>query len=161
MEYEKRFMRLALAEAMKSYKKMEVPVGCIIVKDGEVIAAAHNERETSQSPLAHAELLAMDRAAKALGQWRLIDCQMYVTLEPCIMCTGAILDARIDKVYIGAEDPKRGAFTGYLKVVEDRLIPHNVDYEYVDSISSYLLKRFFRELRKRKEIEKKELKTGK
>lgn len=154
MGYERQFMRQALKEAMKSYRKKETPVGCIIVKDGEVLARSHNLRELSQNPLAHAELIALEQASKKLGQWRLVDCEMYVTLEPCIMCTGAIIDARIRKVYIGARDLKRGAFSSYLKVIEDRLIPHNVEYEYVDTLSSYLLKRFFRELRQKKKEEK-------
>lgn len=153
MKYEEQFMRAALHEAMKSYHKAEVPVGCVVVKDGKVIGRAHNLRETTGNPLAHAELLAIEQAAQVYGQWRMIGCEMYVTLEPCIMCTGAIIDSRIDKVYIGAIDPKRGAFSGYLKVIEERMIPHNVQYEYVDTISSYLLKRFFRELRQKKAFE--------
>lgn len=143
-------MREALCEAMKSYHKGEVPVGCIVVKDGQIIGRAHNMRESSGNPLAHAELLAIQEASAVYGQWRMVGCEMYVTLEPCIMCTGAIIDSRIERVYIGARDLKRGAFSGYIKVVEDRLIPHNVEYEYVDTISSYLLKRFFRELRRKK-----------
>lgn len=153
MGYEEKFMREALREALKSYFKDEVPVGCVIVKDDKIIARAHNLRETSQNPLAHAELVAIRQASKVLGQWRLIGCEMYVSLEPCIMCTGAIMDCRIGKVYIGAEDPKRGAFTGYIKVIEDRLIPHNVSYEYRPTCSSALLKRFFRRLRRRKQEE--------
>lgn len=150
MAYEKQWMRRALIESLESYKKLEVPVGCIILRDGQMIGKGHNLRESSSSPLAHAELIAIQEASQVLGQWRLIDCEMYVTLEPCIMCTGAIIDSRIRKVYIGAKDPKRGAFSSSIKIIEDRLLPHNVDYEYVDSLSPYLLKRFFRELRKEK-----------
>lgn len=153
MKYEAQFMREALNEAIQSYRKGEVPVGCVVVKDGRIIGRSHNLRESSGNPLAHAELLAIEQAAKVYGQWRMVGCEMYVTLEPCIMCTGAIIDSRIEKVYIGAQDPKRGAFSGYLKVIEDRLIPHNIQYEYVDTISSYLLKRFFRELRKKKVVQ--------
>lgn len=142
------FMKEALKEALISYKKNEVPVGCIIVRNNAIIASAHNIRETENDPLGHAELLAIRRAAKKLGSWRLTGCTMYVTLEPCIMCTGAIMDSRIERLYIGAPDIKRGAVSSFLPVIRERMIPHNVEYEYMQTISPYILKRFFKRLRK-------------
>ena len=144
------FMREALKEALKSYKNWEVPVGCVIVKDGVIIARAHNNREQANDPLGHAELLAIRKATSILGSWRLIGCDMYVSLEPCIMCTGAIMDSRIDKLYIGAMDPKRGCVSSCLPILEQRMIPHNVSYQYMDTISPYILKRFFKKLRQLK-----------
>lgn len=102
------FMNLALAEAEKAAKIDEVPVGAVIVREGKVIARAHNRRETGKNPCAHAELLAIEKAAKKLGGWRLLGCQLYVTLEPCPMCAGAIINARVDEVYFGAYDKKAG-----------------------------------------------------
>lgn len=142
------FMKEALKEALISYKKNEVPVGCIIVKNNAIIASAHNIRETQNDPLGHAELLAIRQAAEKLGSWRLTGCTMYVTLEPCIMCTGAIIDSRIERLYIGAPDIKRGAVSSFLPVIRERMIPHNVEYEYMETISPYILKRFFKRLRK-------------
>ncbi len=144
----KLFMNEALKEALKSYKKNEVPVGCIIVQNNAIIASAHNIRESQNDPLGHAELLAIRKAAKKLGSWRLTGCDMYVTLEPCIMCTGAIMDSRIERLYIGAPDSKRGAVSSFLPVIREEMIPHNVYYEYMETISPYILKRFFKKLRK-------------
>ena len=144
------FMREALREALKSYEKNEVPVGCVIVKDGCIIARAHNNREFSNDPLGHAELIAIRKAAAILDSWRLVGCDMYVSLEPCIMCTGAIMDSRIENLYIGASDPKRGCVSSYLPILEKRMIPHNVSYQYMDTSSSYILKRFFKKLRRLK-----------
>lgn len=102
------FMRLALRQAAKAAEIDEVPVGAVIVREGKVIARAHNRRETGKNPCAHAELLAIERAAKKLGGWRLPGCQLYVTLEPCPMCAGAIINARVEEVYFGAYDKKAG-----------------------------------------------------
>ncbi len=148
MAYEEFFMREALKEALNSYKINEVPIGCVIVKDGKIIARAHNNREKNKDPLGHAELLAIRKAAEHLGGWRLVGCDMYVTLEPCIMCSGAIMDSRIERLYIGAMDTKRGCVSSYFPILKDRMIPHNVNYEYVNTVSSYIIKRFFRNLRK-------------
>ena len=100
------YMEQALKEAKKAYKKLEVPVGAIIVKDGKIIARAHNQKETKTDTTKHAEILAIQKASKKLKSWRLIDCEMYVTLEPCTMCAGAIINSRIKKVYIGTMDEK-------------------------------------------------------
>lgn len=152
------FMRLALVESLKSYVLDEVPVGCIITKDNKIIASSHNLRESTNNPLGHAELIAIREASKALGSWRLNGCTMYITLEPCIMCTGAIIDSRIEKLYIGASDPKRGAVDTFLPVVKERLIPHNIGHiEYMDTVSGYILKRFFKNLRMTKSSKKESL----
>src|SRR3989304_1430197 len=105
------FMQLALEEAQQALREEEVPIGAVIVQDERVIAAAHNQREQLHDPTAHAEMIAITQAAEAVGDWRLERCTMYVTLEPCPMCAGAILQARIPLVVYGATDPKAGAVT--------------------------------------------------
>lgn len=109
-----KFMEAAFAEAMKARMIDEVPVGAVIVYEGKIIARAHNRRETKKNPCAHAELLAILKAAKKLRSWRLSGAELYVTLEPCPMCAGAIINARLDRVYYGASDPKAGAFGSLL-----------------------------------------------
>ena len=106
------YMRLALEEAKKAALLGEIPVGAVIVKEGRVIASGYNLRETKQNALCHAEVLAIEEACGALGSWRLTDCDLYVTLEPCLMCTGAILNARLRRVYFGAYDDKMGSLAG-------------------------------------------------
>lgn len=101
-----KFMREALKEAQKAYEKEEIPVGAVIVKDDKIIARAHNLKELKQTAIAHAEILAIQKANKKLKNWRLIDCDIYVTLEPCMMCMGAIISSRIKNIYIGTLDPK-------------------------------------------------------
>lgn len=114
-------MAAALTMAKKAQKKDEVPVGAIIVKDDRIIAKAYNLRETKRNPLAHAEILAIEKAARKLGGWRLSGCTLYVTLEPCPMCAGAIVNARIDEVVFGAYDPKAGACGSLYNLAEGRL----------------------------------------
>ena len=114
-------MAEAIAQAKKAVKKDEVPVGAVIVRDGRIIARAYNRRETRRNPLAHAEILAIKQAARRLGGWRLSGCTLYVTLEPCPMCAGAIINARIDEVVFGAYDPKAGAFGSLYNLAEGRL----------------------------------------
>lgn len=115
------YMKLALKQAQKAMKKDEVPVGAVIVHKGKVIASAGNARETKKDPLAHAEILAIKKASKKLGGWRLPDCSLYVTLEPCPMCAGAIINSRIDNVIFGAYDPKAGAFGSLYNMAEGKL----------------------------------------
>ena len=105
---QQKFMKAALKEAQKAYDKLEVPVGCVIVKDNKIIARAHNLKETKTDTTKHAEILAIQKASKKLKSWRLTDCDMYVTLEPCSMCAGAIIQSRLNKVYYGAYDEKTG-----------------------------------------------------
>lgn len=121
-----RYMQLALRQAQAALDEGEVPVGCVIVHDGEVIGRAHNQRETLQDPTAHAEILAITQAAAHLGSWRLEDTRMYVTLEPCPMCAGAIILARIPQVYYGATDPKAGCCGTLMNLLDDPRFNHRV-----------------------------------
>jgi tRNA(adenine34) deaminase len=118
------FMRLALREAELASAHGDVPIGAVVEHDGELIAAAHNERELRQDPTAHAEILALREAAEALGSWRVLDATLYVTLEPCAMCAGAIVLARVERVVFGAEDPKAGACGSVLDVLADTRLNH-------------------------------------
>src|SRR5918996_2143563 len=118
------FMRLALREAERALEHQDVPIGAVVVREGEVIGAAHNERELRQDPTAHAEILALRGAARAVGSWRLEGCALYVTLEPCAMCAGAAVLARLDRVVFGAADPKAG-FAGSLgNLLQDTRLNH-------------------------------------
>ena len=139
----------ALKEAKKAYKKLEVPVGAVIVKNGEIIARAHNLKETKNDTTKHAEILAIQRASKILNAWRLEECEMYVTLEPCTMCTGAIINARLKKIYIGTTDPKTGACGSVLNILEEYEFNHKVEYEIgiKQKECEKILKDFFKELR--------------
>ena len=144
------FMKEALKEAKKAYEKLEVPVGAIIVKDGKIIARAHNLKETKYDTTKHAEILAIQKASKKLKSWRLTDCEMYITLEPCSMCAGALINSRIKKVYIGASDEKTGAVGSVFNLLEDYTFNHKVEYEkgVLQDECESILKEFFKELRK-------------
>ena len=152
MEQKEYYMKQALKEANKAYKKLEVPVGAVIVKDGKIIARAHNQKETKTDTTKHAEILAIQKASKKLESWRLIDCEMYVTLEPCSMCAGAIINSRIKKVYIGAMDEKTGAVGSVLNLFEDYTFNHKVEAEtgVMEKECQETLKKFFKELRELK-----------
>ncbi len=147
---EEKFMKEALKEAKKAYDKLEVPVGAVIVKDGKIIARAHNLKETKFDTTKHAEILAIQKASKKLNSWRLLDCEMYVTLEPCSMCAGALINSRIKKVYIGANDEKTGAVGSVFNLLEDYTFNHKVEYEkgVLQEECESILKQFFKELRK-------------
>src|SRR2546429_7361179 len=119
-------MRLALREATRALEHDDVPIGAVIVKDGEVIGSAHNEREVRADPTAHAELIALRDAAHALGSWRVLDAVMYVTLEPCAMCASAIVLARISRIVFGADDPKAGAAGSVLNVLDVPQLNHRL-----------------------------------
>jgi len=144
------FMKEALKEAKKAYNKLEVPVGAVIVKDGKIIARAHNLKENKQDTTKHAEILAIQKASKKLKSWRLTDCEMYVTLEPCTMCAGAIIQARLGKLYIGTMDYKTGACGSVLNILEDYPFNHKVEYEtgILKENCEKILQDFFKELRK-------------
>ncbi len=146
------YMLLCLAEAQQAYQAEEVPVGGIAVYQEEVIARAHNTRERNQDPLAHAEMLLIQQAAQYLNSWRLENVIIYVTLEPCLMCMGALLQARIPKVVFGAMDPKAGAAGSLYDLSDDARLNHRI--ELVPGIlaeeSSQLLKKFFQEKRAQK-----------
>lgn len=118
------FMRLALREAERALEHEDVPVGAVIVHDGEVVAATHNERELRADPTAHAEMLALRQAAASLGSWRVLDTVMYVTLEPCAMCAGAIVLARVPRVVYGTDDPKAGAAGSVMNVLQMEELNH-------------------------------------
>lgn len=149
---EEKFMKEALKEAKKAYNKEEVPVGAVIVKDRQIIARAHNLKESKKDTTNHAEILAIQKASKKLGSWRLLDCEMYVTLEPCTMCAGAIIQARVGKLYIGTMDYKTGACGSVLNVLEDYPFNHKVEYEteILKDECENILQEFFKELRKNK-----------
>ena len=150
------FMQIALKEAKKAYDKLEIPVGAVIVKNGEVIAKAHNLKETKFDTTKHAEILAIQKASKKLESWRLLDCEMYVTLEPCSMCAGAIINSRIKKVYIGTWDEKTGAAGSVLNLFEDYKFNHKVEVEkgIMQEDCEKILKDFFKMLRKIKKQKK-------
>ena len=152
MQEKEKYMKEALKEAQKAYDKLEIPVGAIIVKDGKIIARAHNQKETKFDTTKHAEILAIQKASKKLKSWRLIDCEMYVTLEPCTMCAGAIINSRIKKIYIGASDEKTGAVGSVLNLFDDYKFNHKPEYEkgILEQECSDILKIFFKNLRKLK-----------
>ena len=143
-----KYMELAYKEALKAYDKKEIPVGCVIVKDDVVIAKAHNLREINNLVTSHAEILAITKANKKLNSWRLDDCDIYVTLEPCAMCSGAIIQARIKNLYFGAYDPRFGACGSYENIL-DKKYNHEVNVVggILEDECSKLIKDFFKTLR--------------
>lgn len=145
------FMKIALDEAYKAYSIGEVPVGAIIVSNEKIISTGYNMRENLKDPTAHAEIIAIRKASQVLGGWRLLNCTMYVTLEPCAMCAGAIVNSRIDRLVIGASDPKMGACGSVVNLVQNQKFNHRV--ELVSGIMgeecSEIMKDFFRKLRKK------------
>ena len=144
-----KFMNIALKEAQKAFNKNEVPVGCVIVKDDKIIARAHNQRHTKNSVLGHAELIAIQKANKKLNTWILEGCTIYVTLEPCPMCAGAILQSRMDKVVFGAFEPKFGACGSIVNLLDEPKFNHQVEIEggVLEEDCRNLLKNFFQILR--------------
>ena len=149
-----KYMKEALKEAKKAYKKDETPVGAVIVYQGKIVARGHNEKELKIDATRHAEITALKKAFKKLGTWRLNECHMYVTLEPCTMCAGALIQARLGKLFIGALDPKAGAAGSVINVLDVQNFNHHVDVTYgiLESQCSQILKDFFKELRKRKAL---------
>lgn len=150
------YMKEALLEAKKAEVLGEVPIGAVIVKDGTIIAKGHNLRETLKDPTAHAEIIAIREASKRLGGWRLHGCTLYVTLEPCQMCAGALIQSRVDRVVYGAKDLKAGAAGSLLNLLNDERFNHQVSIEsgVLEEESAHLLKIFFKNLRKGKEDSK-------
>lgn len=143
-----KFMKEALKEAQKAYEKEEIPVGAVIVKDNKIIARAHNLKEFKQTAIAHAEILAIQKANKKLKNWRLIDCDIYVTLEPCMMCMGAIISSRIKNIYIGTLDPKieEAESIKKLKEYEEKNGIH-IEIGIVQEKCKQILKDFFKIIR--------------
>lgn len=156
MEEKEYFMREAIKEAKKAEKMAEVPIGAVVVLNGEIIGRGHNLRETSQNATAHAEMMAIQQACAKLDNFRLEDTQLFVTLEPCPMCSGAILLSRIDEVYFGAYDPKGGTAGSLLNLLEDQRFNHwcYLESRVLEEECSQLLKLFFKALRQRKKAEK-------
>lgn len=148
----KKYMLEAIKEAKKALAIDEIPVGAVIVKDGKIIARGYNKKELKQNATKHAEIIAIEKASKKLNNWRLIDCEMYVTVEPCVMCAGAILSARLKKVYIGTNDNKMGAVGSVLNLFEDYTFNHKVEYEknIMKEDCEKLIKDFFKTLRERR-----------
>lgn len=161
-----RFMRQAITQAKKAEKLMEVPIGCVIVYEGKVIARGYNRRNTDKNTLSHAELNAIRKASKKLGDWRLEGCTLYVTLEPCQMCAGAIVQARVSEVVIGSMNPKAGCAGSILNMLEMHEFNHQVKVErgVLKEECSEMLSAFFRRLRvvkKKKKEERKRVEGGK
>ncbi|ULA62565.1 MAG: tRNA-specific adenosine deaminase [Nitrospira sp.] len=147
---DERFMRIALEQAALAPALGEVPIGALLVHDGQILARAHNLRETRQDPTAHAEIVVIQEAASTLGTWRLIDCILYVTLEPCPMCAGAIVQSRIARTVFGAWDPKAGACGSLMDILTDTRLNHRVAVTggLCESDSQVLLRDFFRQRRR-------------
>ena len=156
-EQDQFFMQAALAEADIAESLGEVPIGAVVVHDGQIIGRGHNLRESSQDPTTHAEVIAIRQAAQHLKSWRLIDCTLYVTLEPCVMCMGAIILARIPRLVFGCHDPKVGAAGSLYNFAEDERFNHRVEVKsgVLQQQCSEQLSHFFRQLRDKKKLQKK------
>lgn len=152
MTSDESFMKQAVKQAKKAYDKLETPIGCVIVHEDKIIAREYNKRNMKKNTLAHAEILAINKASKMLGDWRLEDCTMYVTLEPCPMCAGAIVQARIPRVVIGSMNPKAGCAGSVLNLLQQDGLNHQVEITkgVLAEECSGLMTSFFRELRKKK-----------
>ena len=152
MTSDESFMKQAVKQAKKAYDKLETPIGCVIVHEDKIIARGYNKRNMKKNTLAHAEILAINKASKGLGDWRLEDCTMYVTLEPCPMCAGAIVQARIPRVVIGSMNPKAGCAGSVLNLLQQDGLNHQVEVTkgVLAEECSGLMTSFFRELRKKK-----------
>lgn len=141
-------MNFAYKQAIKARDLDEVPIGAVIVKNDKVIARAHNLKEKTNDPMGHAEILCIRKACKKVGDWYLKDCELYVTLEPCVMCAGAIVNARIKKVYYGAKDLKGGALGGLFNLMDQKGFNHYFESEYLEDVKcSQILKDYFKEKR--------------
>lgn len=147
-----KFMKEALKEAKKAYDKEEIPVGAVIVRDDKIIARGHNIKELKKDATKHAEIIAIQKASKNMEAWRLEGCTLYVTLEPCAMCAGALIQSRIKKVVIGTMDNKTGACGSVLNLLEDYKFNHQVEIEtgIMETECREILQQFFKELRKKK-----------
>lgn len=157
---DEKYMKEAIKEAKKAYKLKEVPIGCVIVYQGKIIGRGYNRRNTDKSTLSHAEITAIRKASKYIGDWRLEGCTLYVTLEPCQMCSGAIIQARIDKVVMGAMNPKAGCGGSLLNILENESFNHQaaVVRGVLEEECSDMLTTFFKDLRVRVKAEKEEKK---
>ena len=154
---DEKYMREALKQAKKAYDLNETPIGCVIVHDGKIIGRGYNRRNTDKNPLAHAEIAAIKKASKKMGDWRLEECTLYVTLEPCQMCAGAIVQARVERVVVGCMNPKAGCAGSILNLLEMAEFNHQVQLEtgVLGEECSALMKMFFKELREKQKMRKK------
>ncbi|MBE5855807.1 MAG: nucleoside deaminase [Lachnospiraceae bacterium] len=150
------YMKSALTQAKKALALGEVPIGCVIVHEGKIIGRGYNRRNTDKSTLSHAEISAIKKATKVIGDWRLEECDLYVTLEPCQMCAGAIVQARIPRVFIGAMNPKAGCAGSIYNLLEEPAFNHQVEVTrgLLEEECSTILKTFFKELRIRNKFDK-------
>ena len=153
---DERYMKEAIRQAKKAEKIMEVPIGCVIVYQDKIIARGYNKRNLKKTTLAHAEIIAIAKAGKVIKDWRLEDCTMYITLEPCQMCAGAIVQARIPKVVIGTMNPKAGCAGSVLNLLQIEQFNHQVEvvYDVLKEECSVMLSDFFKELREHKKMKK-------
>ena len=149
---DEKYMKEAMKQARKAYKLGEVPIGCVIVHESKIIGRGYNRRNTDKNTLAHAEITAINRASKVIGDWRLEDCTLYVTLEPCQMCAGAIVQSRMKKVVIGSMNPKAGCAGSVLNLLQMQQFNHQVEIEkgVLGEECSAMLSTFFKELRQKK-----------
>ncbi|MCI9515886.1 MAG: nucleoside deaminase [Lachnospiraceae bacterium] len=159
MTADEKFMREAIRQAKKAYALDEVPIGCVIVYEGKIIARGYNRRNTDKNTLSHAELIAIKKASRKLGDWRLEGCTMYITLEPCQMCAGAMVQARVTEAVIGSMNPKAGCAGSVLNILEMEGFNHQVNVRrgVMEEECSRMLSGFFRELREKKKAEKNRL----
>ena len=153
---EEKYMKEALKQAKKAYALGEVPIGCVIVHEGKIIGRGYNRRNTDKNTLAPAEITAINKASKVIGDWRLEECTLYVTLEPCQMCAGAIVQARIPEVVMGCMNPKAGCAGSVLNILQVERFNHQTEIEHgiLEEECSQMLSDFFRELRRKKKEEK-------
>lgn len=160
---DERYMKEAIKQAKKAAKIGEVPIGCVIVYDNKIIARGYNKRNTKKNTLAHAEIIAMNKASKIVGDWRLEGCTMYVTLEPCQMCAGAIVQSRMDRVVVGTMNKKAGCCGSVLNLLNMEEFNHQVELTIgvLEEECSYVISEFFRELRKMKKLEKEQKDSSK
>ena len=154
---DEKYMKEALKQAKKAYALEETPIGCVIVHEGKIIARGYNRRNTDKSPLAHAEISAIKKASKKLGDWRLEECTLYVTLEPCQMCAGAIIQSRIPRVVVGCMNPKAGCAGSVLNLLDVQAFNHQAEVKtkVLEEECSLMMKQFFRELRAKQKMKKK------
>ncbi len=153
---DEKYMKEAIKQAKKAYKIDEVPIGCVIVYEGKIIARGYNRRNTDKTTLAHAEISAIKKAARVLGDWRLEGCTIYVTLEPCQMCAGAIVQARADRVVIGCMNPKAGCAGSVINLLQMKQFNHQTELAkgICEEECSTILSEFFKKLRQKKKLEK-------
>lgn len=153
---DEKFMKEAVRQAKKAWKIGEVPIGCVIVYEGKIIGRGYNRRTTDKNPLAHAEIMAIKKASKKMNDWRLEDCTLYVTLEPCQMCSGAVVQARMKRVVVGCMNPKAGCAGSILNMLQVEQFNHQVELTtgVLEEECSVMMKEFFKELRMKKKTEK-------